>query len=233
MFVAKYNTSGVIQWQRRLGGTGTDFSLGIDVDGSGNVYIAGYEPSQTAGNNDIFIAKYNTSGVIQWQRRLGGTAIDQGAGIAVDGSGNAYITGYEASQTAGTTDMFVAKYNTSGVIQWQRRLYSSTHELYGTSIVVNGTTFSVCGYYQSSSSASVNSFSASLPTDGTKTGSSVTFSQVYATPVVQYAATTLTDAATTLTDAATTLTDAATTLTDAATTLTDAATTYTAETHTI
>jgi uncharacterized delta-60 repeat protein len=239
VFIAKYNTSGVIQWQRRLGGTGADYGTSIAVDGSGNVYVTGYETTQTAGSNDVFIAKYNTSGVIQWQRRLGGTNNDRGSGIAVDGSGNVYVTGYEYSQSGGVNyDIFVAKYNTSGVIQWQRRVYSSTHDLYGTSIVVNGTTFSVCGYYQSSPTHAYvavgsNSFIASLPIDGTKTGSSVTFSQVYATPVLQYAATTLTDAATTLTDAATTLTDAATTLTDAATTLTDAATTYTAETHTI
>jgi uncharacterized delta-60 repeat protein len=237
IFIAKYNTSGVIQWQRSLGGTNYDQGSGIAVDGSGNVYITGYGTSQTAGGNDIIIAKYNTSGVIQWQRRLGGTSDDSGSGIAVDGSGNVYITGSETSQTAGVNDIIIAKYNTSGVIQWQRRVYSSSHVLYGTSIVVNGTTFSVCGYYNSVSTnqshASSNSFSASLPIDGTKTGSSVTFSQVYATPVLQYAATTLTDAATTLTDAATTLTDAATTLTAATTTLTDATTTYTAETHTI
>jgi hypothetical protein len=61
--------------------------------------------------------KYNSSGTIQWQRTLGGTATtDVAYGIAIDSSDNVYITG------VADTDIVTAKYDSSGAIQWQRRL---------------------------------------------------------------------------------------------------------------
>ena len=75
-----------------------------------------------AGGSDIFVAKYNSSGALQWAKRAGGTVDEAGYGIAVDSSGNSYVTGYfegsatfgagEANQTtltaAGSNDVFVA-----------------------------------------------------------------------------------------------------------------------------
>ncbi len=152
IFIAKYNTSGTLQWLRRGGGENVDFSNGIVVDGSENVYVTGMfqgtanfnTPSAigsneliSAGSNDIFIAKYNTSGTLQWLRRGGGTSsLDSGLGIAVDGIGNVYCTGYFDGTanfntpsaigsneliSAGSIDIFIAKYNTSGTLQWLRR----------------------------------------------------------------------------------------------------------------
>jgi uncharacterized delta-60 repeat protein len=121
-FVAKYDTSGTIQWQRVLGGSGNDFAIGIAVDSSGNAYITGYESSEGQGGADVLIAKYDTSGNIQWQRILGGGGGDLGLGIAVDSSGNAYVAGVTSSTGAGSNDALITKYNTSGTIQWQRVL---------------------------------------------------------------------------------------------------------------
>ena len=123
--IAKYNTSGTLQWQRVLGGASNDMAAGIAVDSSGNVYIAGYTQSQGAGGYETLIAKYNTSGTLQWQRILGDTNADYANGIAVDSSGNVYIAGITASQGAPGSDALIAKYDTSGTIQWQRILGSS------------------------------------------------------------------------------------------------------------
>jgi hypothetical protein len=151
IFIAKYNTSGTLQWILRGGGASGDSGDAIAVDGSGNVYVTGIFQSTanfntpsvngsnelvSAGSFDIFIAKYNTSGTLQWLRRGGGTSGDFSNGIAVDGSGNVYVTGYfqvtanfntpSASGgneliSAGNRDIFIAKYNTSGTLQWLRR----------------------------------------------------------------------------------------------------------------
>jgi Beta-propeller repeat/FG-GAP-like repeat len=149
VFVAKYNSSGALQWAKRAGGTEFEEGFGIAVDGSGNSYITGYfegaatfglgEGNQTMltsdGSDDVFVAKYNSIGTLQWARRAGGTGFDDGFGIAVDGSGNGYVTGYfqgtatfglgEANQTvlsaSGSNDAFVAKYNSSGALQWAKR----------------------------------------------------------------------------------------------------------------
>ena len=78
---------------------------GIAVDGSGNSYVTGGyrgpaifgsgEPNETqlpTGATGIFVAKYS-DGTIAWAKWAGGTGIDEGYGIAVDGSGNSYVTG--------------------------------------------------------------------------------------------------------------------------------------------
>lgn len=136
MFVAKYNSSGVVQWVQTAGGNDSDFGYDIAVDASGNVYVTGlfwYTANfgsftkTSSGLGDAFVVKYNSSGVVQWVQSAGGTAGDVSNSIATDALGGVYITGTyngtasfnERSITsAGTYDVFVAKYNSSGVIDW-------------------------------------------------------------------------------------------------------------------
>ena len=118
--IAKYNSSGTIQWQRKLGDSSyvtATYGRGIAVDSSGNAYIVGY--NTVAGNPALF-AKYDTSGNLQWQRFLSGGTVSGGYGVTVDSSNNLYIAGL--SNNSGTIDLQIAKYNSSGTIQWQRNL---------------------------------------------------------------------------------------------------------------
>ena len=120
ILIAKFNSSGTLQWRRTLGGSGSDYGYGIAVDSSGNSYVTGYTTGGGYGNDDIITAKYDTNGNIQWQRILGGTGNDGADAIAVDSSGNAYVFAHTESAGAGNYDMLVAKYNSSGSIQWQK-----------------------------------------------------------------------------------------------------------------
>ena len=123
LYIAKLNSSGVTQWQRVIGASQAQVGHGVVVDSSGNVYIAGQTYS-SSNSWDWLIAKYNSSGVIQWQKTLGGSSQDalQQANAAVDSSGNLYIAGYTENSGAGSRDWLIIKFNTSGVIQWQRTL---------------------------------------------------------------------------------------------------------------
>jgi hypothetical protein len=119
--VAKYNSSGVLQWQRALGNVATfdDRGEGIAVDSSANVGITGYENS--SGVAYAFLtAKYNTSGTIQWQRRLSGSYACFGKACAFDTSGNLFVAG--RMETGSGIANYIAKYDTSGTLQWQRQL---------------------------------------------------------------------------------------------------------------
>ena len=110
-------------WIATLGGTTNDFGKDIAVDGSGNVYVVG--EADIGGQYDLIVAKYNSSGTIQWQRAL---VSDSGSGIAVDSSGNAYVVGRTTTATAGGNDISIAKYDTDGNIQWQRTYGDSSND---------------------------------------------------------------------------------------------------------
>jgi hypothetical protein len=136
IFIAKYNTSGVAQWVKSAGGSADDHGMSIALDGSGNLYTTGFYygtatfESTTIGTGivntyEIFLTKYNTSGALQWAQTAGGTGFDNGLGVAANAT-NVYITGFFTGSAAfgsknvsgqGETDIFVAKYNTSGVCQ--------------------------------------------------------------------------------------------------------------------
>ena len=119
----KYNSLGVQQWVERYNGPGnlSNIATSLEVDGSGNVYVTGY--SEVIGPSwDYITIKYNSAGVQQWVERYNGpgNADDQGNSIAVDGSGNVYVTGNSVGSGT-STDYATIKYNSSGVQQWVAR----------------------------------------------------------------------------------------------------------------
>lgn len=217
IILCKYNSSGAIQWQRSLSGSGIEYGNSVYIDSSDNVYITGQTSTSTAGSYDVLIAKYNSSGTLQWQRRLGGAGVDIGYGIAIDSSNNLYVCGDTTSSGAGSADFLIAKYDSSGVIQWQRTLGGASGDR-GYSIAVGGSSIYVAGITASSGAGSNDALIAKLPQDGTPTGTYGSFT---------YQASTFTDAASSLTSATSSLTDAAGTLTSSTSTLTDATSSFT------
>ena len=129
--VAKYNSSGVLQWSRTSRGTGSYTTASypnanaISVDGFGNSYLTGF-CNTPGGINQFFISKYDPSGYQVWIR-TGGEA--RGMDITVDEVGNSYVTGLFSATASfgsisltsiGTQDIFIAKYNAAGQCEWAR-----------------------------------------------------------------------------------------------------------------
>ena len=220
MVIAKYNSSLSIQWQRTLGDSVKEEGYGCDVDSSGNVYITGQQ-STSGTTTSAIVAKYNTSGSIQWQRSLSTTnKAALGYAIAVDDTGNnVYVGGHTNTvDSARGYDMFIAKYNSSGTLQWQRTFGTSSFErLEG--IFVKDNAVYACTL---SGSSAGKYLITKIPTSGSLTGTYNVTSGTYV-----YEASSLTSATSSLTDAESTLTDAAGNLTDAATSLTDQTSTFT------
>ena len=112
-----------IQYNRELGSTGHETGQGVSTDSSGNVYVTGYtdgglDSNSNAGNDDLFVVKYNSNGTKQWTQQLGTSQVDHAYGIASDSS-DIYVTGMSTGSLDGTSDtgLFVIKYNSSGTIQ--------------------------------------------------------------------------------------------------------------------
>lgn len=134
LFVAKYNSSGTKQWTRQLGTSSTDWAFGVALDTSENVYVAGrtsgsLDGNSSAGNEDMFLVKYNSSGTKQWTQQLGTSETENVYSIATDSSGNIFVTGStlgdldDNSSTTGTS--FLVKYNSSGTNQWIKQVAGS------------------------------------------------------------------------------------------------------------
>jgi uncharacterized delta-60 repeat protein len=120
----KYNTAGDSLWVKRYNGPGNsrDEANGIAVDAAGNVYVTGVSAGTVTGY-DYGTVKYSSSGAQQWVARYNGTpptGYDEATAVALDNSGNVYVTGFSAVIT-GTGDFATIRYNPAGVQQWLHR----------------------------------------------------------------------------------------------------------------
>lgn len=111
----------MIGYSTYLGGTGSDFSNAIAIDNAGNAYIVGYTESlnfptnnpqqkSISGKNDLFIAKLNSTGnSLAFSTYIGGSDEDFGNAIAIDSTGNVYVTGYTFSTNFPVANPFQSK----------------------------------------------------------------------------------------------------------------------------
>lgn len=145
-YLAKYDINGALVWVNVFTGSGVAGTKCVDVDGSGNVYICGYIQSgdidfnpQVPGTftlapnfNDMYIAKYNSSGLCQWVKNIGQLSSNvEPVDMKVTSTGSVHVTGYfnmamDFDPGVGVTtltcnpiaDIFVLKLNTSGNFVW-------------------------------------------------------------------------------------------------------------------
>src|SRR6266536_2483516 len=118
----KYTSAGQQQWVARYNGPGNgeDDAVAIAVDSSGNVYVTGQSLGLGTGLFDYATIKYDSAGQEQWVARYSLPASDLAVAIAVDGSGNVYVTG--RSTGLGTfPDYATVKYDSAGQEQWVAR----------------------------------------------------------------------------------------------------------------
>ncbi len=152
-FIAKHDNTGALVWLTQMGSIGTTLkstiAKSISVDSSGNMYITGqtegalHDQSQY-GNSDYFVVKYDSSGNRLWTRQLGasGAYIEEG-GIALDSTGNIYISGHIAfgalpSQASmGVRDYFIVKYDTNGNRIWIQQYGSGGDTIIGRNLAVD------------------------------------------------------------------------------------------------
>jgi YD repeat-containing protein len=140
-YIVKLNTNGQPAWVRQYGGTNEEqisscvrhpaggWVIGGQFKSNG---VFGAQSAVSAGNRDAFMARLDDSGNVLWVRRGGGTKVDYGEKVAVDGVGNCYLIGEfttSATFSGGSTtltaigtrfDIFVAKYTASGDFLWAK-----------------------------------------------------------------------------------------------------------------
>lgn len=146
IYVLKYSAAGVMQWQRRLEHSSAYGGVArCRLDGAGGLLVSGlFTTSPWVG----VLAKYNTSGVFQWGRVISNTYAVTLRGLAVDGSGNAFVVG--DWDNAGTLRGILRKYNSSGALQSELQVYSGISGLHAATLDASGNVY-LGGYLTPSS----------------------------------------------------------------------------------
>lgn len=205
IFVVKYDKDGAVLWATRIDGLGADTSLQAAMDSSNNLYVSGYSgggsgnitPYNSDGsaftgivpggglNNDAYIVKYNSAGVVQWTAKMfaSGNSDDLINGIATDTSGNVYVTGSYTTATftayssngvafgttlanAGGQDIFVVKYDSAGTVQWLARVASTSTSEQGNGIAADasGNVYIAAQYIGTVTAYNSDGLASALPT---------------------------------------------------------------------
>src|ERR1035437_1744632 len=160
LFLFKFDSNGNTLWGRSAGGNYWEWGDGLSTDYNGNIYLTGYFSSDTSyfdtiivinnyisniagGNDDMFLAKYDSSGNIKWVKSAGGNGISSGKSLSCDGNGNIYVGGvfnainyppdtikfdsinlfnnsYNILMQSANTQLFFVKYDSSGSVQWAK-----------------------------------------------------------------------------------------------------------------
>ncbi len=176
IFISKLDKFGDFKWATTVSGYDSDQGNFIKTDISGNVYVTGgftgtadFAPGTTivtlssTGGMDIFVLKLDSSGKLQWAKKMGGGGTDVGTSLAIDGSGNVYTVGLFSTiadfdpssaistlissmgatnpynSSLGTYDVFISKLDAQGNFAWAKQL--GTSKVVSISVEVSGTIY--------------------------------------------------------------------------------------------
>ncbi|MDQ5840288.1 MAG: fibronectin type III domain-containing protein, partial [Chloroflexota bacterium] len=146
-------------WSRDFGGPGSmanAIPLGVAVDVLGEISVVGYIQNTvdlgtglltSAGGADIFVARYSSAGTPLWSMRIGSSSDDRAKAVAVDDSGNIFVTGFfrgtvdfgggPVSAQTNAANAFLAKYSPAGIHLWSKRLSTGSGLDEGTALAVD------------------------------------------------------------------------------------------------
>lgn len=140
-WVIKLDSSGNLQWQKALGGSGEEFAYDIKQTTDGGYIIAGETSSQSSGDisgtylgvKDSWIVKLGTTGTIIWEKRFGGIGTDITYSVAQTSDGGYIASGTTTSNIGNSTyngqgDFWIIKLDTAGNLQWQNAMGSLSYD---------------------------------------------------------------------------------------------------------
>lgn len=148
IFLAKYRPDGSLVWAKSIGDFRYQAGYSITLDSTGNIYMTGiffgsldFDPGpgvstlSSAGNEDVFICKFNNNGDFIWARKIGGPSNDFSNAVVVDRNGNIYFNGYFDGTSdfdpgtgnfnmtsVGSTDIYICKLSSAGNFIWARQI---------------------------------------------------------------------------------------------------------------
>ena len=152
-FLNKYDSNGNLVWAKSEGGTSGDVGASVRVDNGSNIIMVGYFTGSSitfgsftltnAGQEDIYVVKYDSSGTVLWAKSGNGNGDEYVQQVSTDFNGDVFVGGSFNSSSLlfgssvlhsiGGLDAFIVKYNSSGNVIWAKSGGGNTND-YGFSV---------------------------------------------------------------------------------------------------
>lgn len=157
-WIVKIDTSGNIIWKYAYGGTNDDEANAVALNGDGSIIVMGSaysddgDLSENNGERDYWIIKLNSSGVLQWQKALGGSDTEEGYDIVPTQDGGYIGCGRSSSNDGDVTgnhggaDCWIVKLDASGNLEWQKSFGGTETEEANSILRNNDGSFTFLGY---------------------------------------------------------------------------------------
>ncbi len=133
LFLLKFNSPGDLTWAKTVGGASWDRGFSVASTPDKGYIVTGMTKSFGAGNFDLFLGKFNSSGDLTWAKTVGGTGWDSGYSVAPTSDGGYIVTGKTGSFGAGYYALFLGKFSSSGELIWVKTVGGTGWD-YGNSI---------------------------------------------------------------------------------------------------
>lgn len=160
-YVVRLDPSGNLLWARSVGGPGVDYAREIAATNDNGCVIVGTTTSYGQGQDDAYVVKLDASGSIVWSTTLGSANTDNGFGIIEAADGSIVMAGKCFPGGFGGASLYLAKLNSSGVVQWGKQVSShDINDFFVPSDIVEtaGGDFVVSGFSDTASGANKNNF---------------------------------------------------------------------------
>ncbi len=160
-WVVKIDSSGNIDWQKTLGGSYWDYCYEAIQTSEGGYIVAGLTSSDDGdisinnGYYDYWVVKLDSSGLMEWEKSLGGSDDDGAYSIVQTSEGGFIVAGYTASNDSdvtfnyGSEDCWIVKLNETGNIEWEQSLGGDSIDNAFSIIQLNDGSYAIAGYSNS------------------------------------------------------------------------------------
>ena len=149
VFLIKFDSDGNKLWTKLYGTNSYDSAVSLAIDTQNNVYIAGVTAGRFPGYYDgggfadVYVMKIDNDGTVQWTYQYENKIPEEAASVAIDSSGNIYLSGNTSGAIGGNSniggyDTFLIKLNSSGTSVWIKQFGSSADD-YGKTVAVDST----------------------------------------------------------------------------------------------
>lgn len=144
IWIVKLDATGTIEWQKCLGGSGSEKAQAIDITADGGYIVAGYSTSiggdvtSNQGATDCWVVKLDAVGTIVWQKSLGGSSGEMATDIRQTSDkgyifvSNSYSLNGDVIGNHGVSDIWAVKLDSVGTLLWQKCLGGSNGETVGS-----------------------------------------------------------------------------------------------------